>query len=97
MLSRFSVPGYHYPTRPNAAVSPDQLHNYNHGGVGKRIVTEPLVLGHESAGVVLKAGPAVTNIAVGDRVAILPTMFCRKSVQSVVSVLAEMLTLRACL
>ncbi|KAK0498377.1 hypothetical protein EDD18DRAFT_1351062 [Armillaria luteobubalina] len=54
------------------------LHNYSHGGVGKDLIKEPLILGHESAGIVVEVGSAVTDVAVGDRVAIEPTMFCRK-------------------
>ncbi|TRM64280.1 GroES-like protein [Schizophyllum amplum] len=53
------------------------LHNYNHGGFGKPI-TEPLVLGHESAGTVSAVGAGVSDFKIGDRVAIEPTMFCRK-------------------
>ncbi|KAJ7598516.1 GroES-like protein [Mycena floridula] len=52
------------------------LHNYTHGGVGKNLITEPLVIGHESAGIIVQVGEAVTRIAVGERVAIEPTMFC---------------------
>ncbi|KAG2045157.1 xylitol dehydrogenase [Suillus americanus] len=38
-----------------------------------------LVLGHESAGVVSKVGPSVTNVKVGDRVASMePAATCRK-------------------
>lgn len=54
-----------------------QLHNYNHGGAAGPIAG-PLVLGHESAGVVVQVGDAVTDVSVGDRVAIEPTMFCRR-------------------
>jgi len=54
------------------------LHNYNHGGVGENIIKQPIILGHESAGTVIKVGPGVTDIAVGDRVAIEPTMYCRR-------------------
>ncbi|KAF9036043.1 GroES-like protein [Hymenopellis radicata] len=53
------------------------LHNYSHGGVGTPI-TEPLILGHESAGTIVEVGSAVTGFALGDRVAIEPTMYCRK-------------------
>lgn len=54
------------------------LHMYSHGGVGTDIITEPLILGHESAGVVVQVGARVTDIAVGDRVVIEPLIFCRK-------------------
>ena len=45
------------------------LHNYLAGGVGGRPVTEPLVMGHESAGEVIAVGDRVTTHKVGDRVA----------------------------
>jgi len=45
------------------------LHNYLAGGVGGRPVTEPLVMGHESAGEVIAVGEMVTSHKVGDRVA----------------------------
>ncbi|KIK32365.1 hypothetical protein CY34DRAFT_19106 [Suillus luteus UH-Slu-Lm8-n1] len=40
--------------------------------VGDFIVEKPMVLGWESAGVVSKVGPSVTNVKVGDRVAMEP-------------------------
>lgn len=45
------------------------LHNYTAGGVGGRPVTEPLVMGHESAGEVIAVGNMVKTHKVGDRVA----------------------------
>lgn len=45
------------------------LHNYTAGGVGGRPVTEPLVMGHESAGEVIAVGDMVRTHKVGDRVA----------------------------
>jgi len=36
------------------------------------------VLGHESAGIVVRVGANITSLKVGDRVAIEPTRFCRK-------------------
>ena len=55
-----------------------QLHTYSHGGVGHNFIKEPQVLGHESAGTITQVGANVTNLKVGDRVAIEPTRFCRK-------------------
>jgi len=46
------------------------LHYYRHFRNGNIIVQEPLTLGHESAGVVTAAGSGVTNLKVGDRVAL---------------------------
>ncbi|THV05383.1 GroES-like protein [Dendrothele bispora CBS 962.96] len=54
------------------------LHLYNHFGIGKFRITKPSVLGHESAGTIVKIGEKVKDRAVGDRVCIEPTMFCRK-------------------
>ncbi|KAF9076576.1 GroES-like protein [Rhodocollybia butyracea] len=54
------------------------LHLYNHFGIGKDIMKSPNPLGHESAGTVIEVGPDVTDVAIGDRVCIEPTMYCRK-------------------
>ena len=48
------------------------VHYYAHGGIGPFIVREPMVLGHEAAGEVIETGPAVTTLAVGDRVCMEP-------------------------
>lgn len=50
---------------------------YKVGRIGDYIVGGPIVLGHEVAGQVTKIGSAVTNVAVGDRVAIEPGTPCR--------------------
>jgi L-iditol 2-dehydrogenase len=39
---------------------------------------KPMVIGHEASGVVAKVGAAVTNLKVGDRVAIEPGVGCRR-------------------
>lgn len=52
------------------------LHYYNHGGFGTVRIREPMVLGHEAAGVVLAVGSGVTDVKVGDRVAINPSKPC---------------------
>lgn len=54
------------------------VHYYEHGRIGDYIVEDPLVLGHESAGEVVKLGKNVTNIEVGDRVALEPGVPCRR-------------------
>jgi len=48
------------------------IHYYTHGAIGPFVVREPMVLGHEASGVVIEAGAAVTNLAVGDRVCMEP-------------------------
>ena len=52
------------------------LHYYKHGGFGTIHLKEPMVLGHEVAGEVTKLGAGVTNVKVGDVVAISPSRPC---------------------
>jgi L-idonate 5-dehydrogenase len=52
------------------------LHYYNHGGFGTVRLREPMILGHEVAGVIEALGPDVTTLAVGDLVAISPSRPC---------------------
>ncbi len=48
------------------------VHYYTHGAIGPFVVREPMILGHEAAGVVEEAGAAVTHLRVGDRVCMEP-------------------------
>lgn len=48
------------------------VHYWQHGKIGDFVVNEPMVLGHEAAGRVVKVGSAVSHLKVGDRVAIEP-------------------------
>ncbi len=52
------------------------LHYYHHGGFGTIRIKEPMVLGHEIAGIVEQTGPDVGGIQVGDRVAVSPSRPC---------------------
>jgi L-idonate 5-dehydrogenase len=52
------------------------LHYFNHGGFGTVRIKEPMVLGHEVAGVVAGTGSAVNDMPVGTRVAISPSRPC---------------------
>ena len=52
------------------------LHYYQHGGFGTVRVKEPMVLGHEVAGVIEEAGAGVNGFAIGDRIAISPSRPC---------------------
>lgn len=48
------------------------VHYYTHGAIGPFVVREPMVLGHEAAGVVTEVGAAVHELKVGDRVCMEP-------------------------
>ena len=53
------------------------LHYFHHGGFGAIRIREPLVPGHEIAGVVAAIGEGVTAVQPGDRVAVDPSRPCR--------------------
>ncbi|KAG8852393.1 hypothetical protein FRB96_008739 [Tulasnella sp. 330] len=53
------------------------VHYLLHGRIGDFVVEAPMVLGHESAGIVHKVGPKVKHLKAGDRVAIEPGQSCR--------------------
>lgn len=50
---------------------------YTVGRIGDYVVDGPIILGHECAGKVIAVGSEVTQVAVGDRVAIEPGTPCR--------------------
>ena len=52
------------------------LHYYNHGGFGTVRVKHPMVLGHEVAGTITALGTGVDAFAVGDKVAVSPSLPC---------------------
>ncbi|KAK1221870.1 hypothetical protein PQX77_015309 [Marasmius sp. AFHP31] len=56
------------------------VHFYAHGGIGPVVVKEPMVLGHESSGIVSKVGSKVKNVKLGDRVAVEPGPSCGQSI-----------------
>ena len=56
------------------------LHYYNHGGFGTVRVREPMILGHEVAGMIRTLGAGVSGLAAGDRVAISPSRPCNACV-----------------
>ncbi len=54
------------------------LHYYNHGGFGAVRLREPMILGHEIAGVVEAVGADCRRVKIGDRVAVSPNVPCNR-------------------
>ncbi|QBO35677.1 NAD(P)-dependent alcohol dehydrogenase [Periweissella cryptocerci] len=52
------------------------VHYYDTGHIGDFVVKKPLILGHESSGVVVAVGDEVSKLKRGDRVAIEPGVPC---------------------
>ena len=87
---------------PTPEVQPDQLlvrvrcggicgsdlHYYRHGGFGTVRIQEPMVLGHEVAGVIEAVGESVQRFQAGDRIAVSPSRpcglcrFCQQGLQN---------------
>lgn len=55
------------------------VHYFKTGAIGDFVVKSPMVLGHESSGIVVEIGDKVESIKVGDRVAIEPGIPSRYS------------------
>jgi len=54
------------------------VHYYTHGRIGDFVVRTPMILGHESAGVVAALGEGVNGLQVGQRVTVEPGYTCRR-------------------
>lgn len=52
------------------------MHAYTEGAVGGSANVYPMLLGHEPAGRIVKAGAGVTGLAAGDRGALEPALYC---------------------
>jgi len=52
------------------------LHYFEHGRIGSRVVRPPFIPGHECSGIVVEIGAAVTRVKQGQRVAVDPAMSC---------------------
>ncbi|RCH91640.1 hypothetical protein CU098_005684 [Rhizopus stolonifer] len=53
------------------------VHYWTHGRIGHFVVEKPMVLGHESAGIIVSVADDVQSLKVGDRVALEPGVPCR--------------------
>ena len=79
-----SVPKPHVGVRDvlvrmvRVGVCGSDVHYFTHGRIGDFVVREPLILGHESAGIVEAVGPDVTRFKPGDRVCLEPGYTCRR-------------------
>jgi L-iditol 2-dehydrogenase len=60
----------------SVGVCGSDVHYYDHGRIGDFVVTKPLVLGHETSGVVVGAGPNARRLEIGQRVALEPGVPC---------------------
>ena len=66
---------------PSCLLTTVQVHYWSHGSIGAFIVKAPMVLGHESAGIVHSVGRSVQSLQPGDRVAMEPGIPCRRCVR----------------
>jgi L-iditol 2-dehydrogenase len=62
------------PSQPDKFIN--QIHYWQHGRIGNYVVEAPIVLGHESSGIVEVCGPDVKHLTIGDRVALEPGVGC---------------------
>ena len=65
-----------YVAVKSTGICGSDVHFWHAGCIGPMIVEGDHILGHESAGTVLAVHPSVTDLAVGDRVAIEPNIPC---------------------
>jgi L-iditol 2-dehydrogenase len=65
----------------SVGVCGSDVHYYEHGRIGAFVVEQPLVLGHESMGVVVACGERARKHAVGTRVAMEPGIPCGRCEQ----------------
>ena len=54
------------------------VHYYEHGRIGEYVVDQPMIIGHEAAGVIVAVGEEVDDRSVGQRVALEPGVPCRR-------------------
>ena len=61
----------------HVGVCGSDVHYYTDGHIGQYVVEQPLVLGHEAAGIITALGVNVTTLQIGDRVSLEPGRTCR--------------------
>jgi L-iditol 2-dehydrogenase len=57
------------------------VHYYETGKIGSQVVEYPFIVGHECAATVAAVGKSVTNVKVGERVAVDPAVSCHECFQ----------------
>ncbi|XP_014250235.1 sorbitol dehydrogenase-like isoform X2 [Cimex lectularius] len=60
----------------SVSICGSDVHYLQHGRICDFIVKEPMIMGHEASGTVVKLGSKVKNLNIGDRVAIEPGVPC---------------------
>jgi len=70
--------GQVYVAVKSTGICGSDVHFWHAGCIGPMVVEGDHILGHESSGVILSVHPSVTNLKVGDRVAIEPNIPCFK-------------------
>ncbi|EFP05500.1 hypothetical protein CRE_27486 [Caenorhabditis remanei] len=53
------------------------VHYWTHGAIGPFVVKEPMIVGHETSGVVSEVGSEVKHLKSGDRIAMEPGLPCK--------------------
>ena len=60
----------------SVGICASDIHYYEHGRIGRFVVEQPLILGHEPSGEIVDVGAEVSHLAPGDRVSIEPGVPC---------------------
>ncbi|KAJ9222516.1 hypothetical protein DTO169C6_5107 [Paecilomyces variotii] len=67
-----------YDVVVHVGICGSDVHYWQRGRIGDYKVTGPMVLGHESSGIVVETGSKVTHLKPGDKVAMEPGVPCRR-------------------
>jgi L-iditol 2-dehydrogenase len=67
-----AAPGQVVVRITSVGVCGSDTHYYDHGRIGRFVVEQPLVLGHEASGEVVEVGEGVTGLRPGQRVSLEP-------------------------